>query len=106
MHGSTVTYRIVSLRRYGYPDMVSSCGVRDGLDRMSSIASSSACLVACFGVWYLALGGFWGGVDVRFVVRWFCCVLLRRFCRLERIRSQLGLLWLPSPLLPELFSGR
>ena len=48
MHGSTVTYKIVSFKRYGYPDTVSSCGVRDGLDRMSSIASSSACLVAWF----------------------------------------------------------
>ena len=76
MQGSTVTYKMVSLRTYGYPEMASSCGVRDGLERMSSMASSSACLVACFFFFLrMRVRCLDGMVDVRFVVRWSYCGL-------------------------------
>jgi hypothetical protein len=41
MHGSTVTYKVISDR--GYSEV---CGVRVLSDKIASIASSSACLVA------------------------------------------------------------
>jgi hypothetical protein len=47
MHGSTVTYRVVSANGY----FGIGWGVRVGSCRIASMASSSACRVAC-GVWY------------------------------------------------------